>query len=267
MEKEGKEQLLIDLKIEIENLKRQIEHRKVYDLRNNIIRKILINNCRLRYLIPYIITASIIATGCKQYNGVLPFHRDMIEEYLHTKKTIDNYGNVSVEKRYGKYNNMLNIINYYTKWQVENEIYSRCVLSYSLGNLSLEQINEIIDKEMVDVEDILGFPISGSIETKDNLTKEEIDSDEYIEAIIYSVEKNDYIIVKESVKDNVTTSLLYLLTTLLASYIPYTYREKISKFSYFERVSEIEEEYKNIDIENLSKKLEIKEKNYNRLVR
>ena len=267
MKKEEKEQLLIDLRKDIEKLKKQIKYRKAYDLKNSIIRKTLINNCRLRYMVPYILTASVVAGGFKFLGFGYPFYKDTNEEYLCTKKEIDNFGNVRYDEQYGEFDNMTNIINYYTKWQEDNGIYSRTVLSYNLGKLSLEQINEIIDKEMIGVEDILGFPISGFIETKDNLTQEEIKSDEYIEAIIYNVDKNDYILVKESVDDNVSMSVLYFFVTLFSMYIPGYYREKISNFNYFDKVSDIEEEYKNIDIESLIKRLEIKEKNYNRLVR
>lgn len=132
----GKEQILFNLEKEIKTLETQIKYSKLLDIKNRIVKMGLINGCRVRYIIPYVLTASVLAGGCKFLGYGYPFYKDTVEEYLHTKREIDSLGNVKYEEQYGEYDNVtFNKINYCTKWINDNGIYARYVLTYSLGIL------------------------------------------------------------------------------------------------------------------------------------
>lgn len=86
--------------------------------------------------------------------------------------------------------------------------------------------------------------------------------------MIYSKFDDDFIIVKESSSDNIGLTLICLVVTLLALKIPYMYRiVGNSRFDYGYCVEEIKRKHPTIDVEELTKKLEIKRSNYDRLTR
>ena len=53
------------------------------------------------------------------------------------------------------------------------------------------------------LQDILGDPISKKTELKNNLTEEEINAGSFLQYVVYSKDKHNYISVQESVEDNV----------------------------------------------------------------
>ena len=133
--------------------------------------------------------------------------------------------------------------------------------------MSDEKIVSLFEKDTLTVSDIFGERVSSIKETKNNLTEEELNQEEYIEAIIYNKDENDYIMVKEEIDDNVGFSILFVFLTILAELVPAYYRYEKSSFDYGEVVYHIREKYKKVDIEKVKKLLEIKKENYNRLVK
>ena len=242
-----KKKLLLELKKEVEDLERQIKYKKLVSLKNVLIRETLINGRRLQWIAPFILTAGIM-TGCSKLLGAgFPFYRDDVKAYLHTMKEFDNAGNVRYEEQYGKFDSMTNIINHYTKWEdAGNGFYVRRVDSYQLDDMSDEKIVSLFEKDTLTVSDIFGERVSSVKETKNNLTEEELMQGEYLEAIIYNKDENDYIMVKEEIDDNVAFSLLFVVLTILAELVPAYYRYEKSSFDYDEVVYDIRTKTKEI---------------------
>ena len=263
-----KKKLLLEMKKEVEDLERKIKYNKLVNLKNALIRETLINGRRLQWLAPFILTACITAGGAKLIGAGFPFYMDDIEEFLYTKKEFDNTGNIRYEEQYGEFNSLTHQINHYTKWEdAGNGFYTRRVESYKLSDITDEKVLSLFEKDNLTIEDIFGNKVSSVKETKNNLTEEELMQGEYLEATIYNKDEDDYIIVKESIDDNIAVSVVYILITLLCEIIPLFYRLESSKFDYDDAVYKIREKYSKVDVEKVKKLLEIKRDNYNRLVK
>ena len=263
-----KKKLLLEMKKEVEDLERQIKYNKLVNLKNALIRETLINGRRFVWLAPFILTACITAGGAKLIGAGFPFYMDDIEEFLYTKKEFDNTGNIRYEEQYGEFNSLTHQINHYTKWEdAGNGFYTRSVESYKLNDITDEKVLSLFEKDNLTISDIFGNKVYSVKETKNNLTEEELMQGEYLEATIYKKDENDYIMVKESIDDNIAMSLLYFLITVFAELIPLFYRLEESKFDYDDAVYKIREKYTKVDVEKVKKLLEIKRDNYNRLVK
>ena len=263
-----KKKLLLEMKKEVEDLERQIKYTKLVNLKNALIRETLINGRRLQWLAPFILTACITAGGAKLIGAGFPFYMDDIEKFLYTKKEFDNTGNIRYEEQYGEFNSLTHQINHYTKWEdAGNGFYTRRVESYKLSDITDEKVLSLFEKDNLTISDIFGNKVSSVKETKNNLTEEELMQEEYLEATIYKKDEDDYIIVKESIDDNIGYTAIYVLVTILAEIIPLFYRLESSKFDYDDAVYKIREKYSKVDVEKVKKLLEIKRDNYNRLVK
>lgn len=178
-------------------------------------------------------------------------------------------GNIRSEQQYEYLKQTLNTISYRHEWKKQSDgMYSREVEVYSANNLDEDSIIKIINEEEASsLDEILGEPTSKRIEIKNNLTEEEIKAKAHLQAIIYSETPDDFIIVKETKSENITTSLLWLFLNITLSFLISAIREKVSSFDFKYCINKINEKYPSISTEELQKKLEIKLNNYNRLMR
>ena len=188
----------------------------------------------------------------------------------------DNVGNMREEQKYGKFkdgkgnslNSSDNVLYYYSKWEKgTGGLYSRTVKTYSVEKKSYEDIMELFKKEDLRLEDVLGEPSSNIKETKNNLTEDEIQEESIIKAVIYKEDEDDYIMRKETVGENIGLSVLYLLVTFLAEFVPLFFRSECSSFDFSGCVDEIKRKHQPLDIDTITKKLELKRDNYNRMMR
>ena len=92
----------------------------------------------------------------------------------------------------------------------------------------------------------------------------QLEPNSYFQIVLYY---NDFIIVKESTSSNISFTILFILITLLANYIFKEVKGNASLFDFECDAQKIKREYPEVDIEELTKKLEIKKSNYDRLTR
>ena len=133
---------------------------------------------------PLVVTAGITIGGFAAL-GVTPFYRDKHKQKLEMMKELDSLGNIRYEQQYEEYANSSSVISYYSKWNfVEDNLYSRDIETYALGDITEEQILKLINDDVQSLREILGEPISKKKETKNNLTEEELQSDPFLQAMI-----------------------------------------------------------------------------------
>ena len=250
-------------------MERDIKNSRLINLRIEAIKNLKISLRFIQRIAPYIITASLTAGGFKLLGAGLPFYRDNFRNYLRTKTEVDNLGNIRYEQQYNDFENDDNTLYYCSKWHDnEDGFYSRNIEMYKIKELTEEDLINILTKENLELSDILGEPISKKIETKNNILEEELEEKDYLQAVIYSKSDNDYILYKETVSINVVVTFLYLLLTFLLEGIPFSIRDAgLSKFNYKMCVEYIKDNYPSVDVQELTKKLEIKRRNYDRLIR
>lgn len=263
------QKLLHELKKEIEKLEKDIKNIRLINLKIEAIKNLKITLRFIQRIAPYIITASLTAGGFKLLGGGLPFYRDNFRNYLRTMNEFDNLGNVRYEQQYNDFENDDNTLYYCSKWQDnEDGFYSRNIEMYKIKELTEEDLINILTKENLELSDILGEPISKKIETKNNILEEELEEKDYLQAVIYSINDNDYIVYKETIVDNIVMTCLYILATALFECFPFAIRDGgLSKFNYKMCVEDIKDNYPSVDVQELTKILEIKRSNYDRLIR
>lgn len=262
-----KKKMLLEMRKEISKLENEIKHSKIGNTKVYALRglKIVLRTGQL--IAPFVVTAGITISGFAALGGT-PFYRDKHKQKLEMMKELDSLGNIRYEQQYEEYANSSSVISYYSKWNfVEDNLYSRDIETYALGDITEEQILKLINDDVQSLREILGEPISKKKETKNNLTEEELQSDPFLQAMIYSKFDDDFIMVKESSSDNIAITLLWVLVTVLAELIPIWWRADGSDFDYSYCIRQIKKKHPTIDVEELAKKLEIKRSNYDRLTR
>ena len=257
-----KQKLLLQLEKDIQNLQNDIHNCFTKNKKINKLKRIKYILLFIRFILPYVIAASI-SFEILNFFKINPFILDERKIYLEIMKEIDSFGNIRYEEQYDSFDSV-GKISYFGKWhQEENNFYSREIKTYVPKNIEEDKLNKIINnKDITSLEEILGKP-EVKKETKNNLTEEEINSEPFLQAVIYGTVDDDYIIVKETSVDNTPEIILYFLVVLLCIACITTLR----KFNYKDRLEDIKEKYPLIDLDELKKKLEIRYANYDRLVR
>ncbi len=258
--------LLQQMKKEIEILEFERKHLKVINLKAKTIRKLKISTRILKLGTPFLVTAGIVTGGFAYFNQ-LPFYSDEKKEYSNVMVEYDNLGNVRTEQQY---NNELpkDVIQlrHYTKWELVGNEYVRTITSYKMEKIGFEEIVSLLENKDVKIEDILGKPISTISEVKNNITEEEVQRGAFIQCVIYSQVKDDYILVKQSTGENILFTFIYVVLIMcIEDFIAGLSANNLSEFS--EYVHNIENKYPLLDADTIMKKLELKKDNYNRIMR
>lgn len=260
--------LLLQLEKEISKLEYEINHSKISNLKIHMLRALKKSLCTGRLIAPYVLTAYISFQAFSTL-GITPFVEDEVTKRLEVKKEIDNLGNISYEEQYGKFDNPIGTISYVGKWNKKVDgFYEREVKTYATGNIEEIIVTKLInDEDITSLDEILGDAISSKKQTRNNLTKEEIEKEPYLQAVIYSEIDDDYIVVKETIEQNMGWTILWFLLTTLIEFFPVYLQQEIVSFDYGQSIQNINKKYPLIEKETLMKKLEIKRDNYNRLTR
>lgn len=267
------ERKLIQLIKEIKTLEYNIKHINSVNARNNAIKNLKLGVRTLKKMLPYIVTAGIVSGGCTAA-GITPFYRDEYKSYSNVMMEFDNSGNFDSKQQYGSFKSEDGTVlsksdsrlYYYSKWsKTEDELYSRTVQTYSIKTKTYEEIMSLLEKEDLNLEDILGKPISSTTETKNNLTDSEFEEKPYIDAIIYNEDKNNYTVYRESASENILYTAFCILLTLIFEIVPLEICS-VYAFDYDECAEKIKDKYRVLDPEELEKKLELKRNDYNIMI-
>ena len=208
----AKKQLLLQMEKDIKSLEYNINHYNISNLRVTIMRNLKLNYLALRLITPYAITAGLM-TGIFTSFGHTPFYNgDKRYHYLHRMTEFDNLGNVRYEMQYNEFDNNYNRLYYCTNWESEDDgFYSRDVLTFLIRDYIYEDVLDLFEKnrEDISIKEILGEPISSVKELKNNLTKEELEEKKYIKEVVYNEDKNEFIVCKETVEENILSTIIW----------------------------------------------------------
>jgi len=262
-----KKKILVQITDEIQKLQYEIAHVKAKNTKIYLLRNLNISLRFMQMIAPYVLTASI-TFGIFAALGDIPFYRNDIKKKLETKKELDSLGSIHYYRQYNYFDNANATLTYTSKWYKGNDgLYARTIKTYSLDDISEETITKILsDMDNASLEDIFGSPIDVMQESKNNLTKEELNENDYLQAVMYDEDANDYIYVKQSTDNNILFTVLWIFLTAFAELVPAGIRQS-SSFDFDTCVAKIKEKYPVVDVKMLKKKLEIKQDNYDRLTR
>lgn len=137
---------------DIDRLQNKIEHRKLYNIRNFVVKVLLKSGIAIDYALPFIFAAIIIANS-QASKGNAPFRIDEIIEKAGIE-TIDTSNGIHIEHISYDYNYDDELIEHSTGWIInEKGLYERTVTSYRLNDeFDLEDTQKIMSmtKEGVD---------------------------------------------------------------------------------------------------------------------
>ena len=133
-------ELMKKLTKDANRLQNKIEHRKLYNIRNAVVRSLIKSGIAVDYALPFIIVAMIIANA-QTSKGNAPFRVDEIVEKAGIE-TIDTSSGIHLEHLSYDFDYDDELIEYSTGWIVnEQGLYERTVTSYRLNDdIDLEKI-------------------------------------------------------------------------------------------------------------------------------
>ena len=266
-------QMLLKMKKEIETMENEINDYKFEYIKKSTIKNLKITARAFQLVAPYILTAGIVA---EIFNilGNKPFSSNNERVYLNTMTEFYSMGNINIKKQYGDFKDSIeNILDnrdkcivFYSKWEKDsNNSYYRIIEIYSIKNKTYEDVKKILSQD--DLEKYLDDSNYYETEIKNDLNFQELNSKNFIKAIVYGKDKNDYIEYKKNIFKNISCSIIYIFFASFCEFIPFYLRSNYSKFDFMKSVNKINEKYKTKDIDVLIKKLEIKKNNYDRMMR
>ena len=260
------QRVLLQINNDIKLIEEQIANFKSINLKNKVIRNLKISVRFFQRVAPYVLVAGLSFYGFKVLGCGFPFLNSDINQYLRTKKIIDNKGNIIIEGKYRNFLNDSNLMYYYNQWEkIDDEFYKRNILVYELKEIKEDDILALIEKENISLGDVLGEPVFNYIEKRNNISKEELNTLGYLQAIIYDIDRNNYIVTTRTINETIAISLAYVAATILLEFIPFLLRT-FSNFDYNYYISEIEKKYPVVDISVLKERIRVKRETYNRLV-
>lgn len=211
----SRDKLVNKLCIDVKKLENKIEHRKLYNIRNVVLKSFLKSGIALDYAFPFIIASIVIALSY-QSKDKSPFRIDEITQKA-SVETIDTSSGIHLENiSYDfDYNNKL--IEYSTGWIINDKgLYERTVTSYRLSDkLDLSKTDEILSMSKEEIEKILVVTNVQKI-CKNILTLEdEIYNSNALIIVNHKKSDNEIIIRKETSEENLLQGVLYIIESLI----------------------------------------------------
>lgn len=256
------------LKKDIKKLEEDIKNAKTKNQKVKALRGLKYSLRFLQLIAPYAVAAGI-GLGAFHALGITPFIRDEHKKYLKSENQFDSLGNVRYEEQYESYKNPVATIAYYGEWKKDDDgLYKREIKKYAAKKIDEETIKEIVtNKEIASLEEILGNPIAIKEEKKNNLTEDELNEKAFLQATTYSEDKDDFILVKESVSDNIKLSIVSIALLVLIELVISVCRRDHSSFNFGDSISDIKARYRLIDTDELYGQLEDKKSEIEKLAR
>lgn len=262
----GNNELIEKLTNDINKLQNKIEHRKIYNVRNFVIKSLIKSGVAFDYALPFIVSAMILANSPLE-KGNAPFQIDEVVQKAEIE-TIDTSSGRHLE--YISYDASFDdkLIEYSTGWIINDYgLYERTVTSYRL-RVNLEETEKILSMTKAELEGILTVTNVRTIQKNSLDPEDNIYEDDAIIVVDY-IESNDKTLTRlETDRENVSHSFLCVLLTLILGWcivcgkkvIFKTYiRDQLRGYeSYFRQINEEE-------LEKMKKILELEQKNLSML--
>ncbi len=249
----------------IKELEDKLAHANSINKKNKIRLELKKKLLYAKMIIPFALITGISLSGFSLFISV-PFYRDSKRKDLWYKKEFDSLGNKVIEEQYEEYNNV-GEVSFVSKWEkYDDTYYSRTITTYPVKSLTEEELERFIMSEEVSLAKVLGNPIATKTEKKNNITEEEINKGAFLRATVYNRSDEDYILIKETKQENITTTVSFIISTFLADLICGIMLSggKIAD-NRKKKIAALEDEYEEIDIDSLERKLQIRKDTYDRL--
>ena len=256
--------VLSQLETEIKELEQERNNAIKVNKRLKFYRSLGYTWCVSKRVAPFALTAGIMV-GIFTFGDSTPFYRNNVKHYLYTRSEIDSLNNKKYEEQYDSFDNSNETISLVEKWKkTYGDMYTRKITTYSIDKVDADTVTKIVEgKEINSLEEVFGSPIGIKTETQNGLKEDELSTPDYLQAVIYKKDEEEYIVVKESISDVFGDSIAWLIATLFVEMIPAVIVDRKPPLSI--EFCDIREKYGVRDVELLDRKLEIRRENYSRV--
>lgn len=207
-------ELMKKLTKDANRLQNKIEHRKLYNIRNTVVRSLIKSGIAVDYALPFIIVAMIIANA-QTSKGNAPFRVDEIVEKAGIE-TIDTSSGIHLEHLSYDFDYDDELIEYSTGWIVnEQGLYERTVTSYRLNDdIELENKEKILEMTKDDIDNALVITDIKTVKKNTLNPEDEIYNSDAIIVIDHSESEEETITRLETKSENFWHSLWYIVLVL-----------------------------------------------------
>lgn len=207
-------ELMKKLTKDANRLQNKIEHRKLYNIRNAVVRSLIKSGIAVDYALPFIIVAMIIANA-QTSKGNTPFRVDEIVEKAGIE-TIDTSSGIHLEHLSYDFDYDDELIEYSTGWIVnEQGLYERTVTSYRLNDdIDLENKEKILEMTKDDIDNALVITDIKTVKKNALNPEDQIYNSDAIIVIDHSESEEETITRLETKSENFWHSLWYIVLVL-----------------------------------------------------
>ena len=207
-------ELMKKLTKDANRLQNKIEHRKLYNIRNAVVRSLIKSGIAVDYALPFIIVAMIIANA-QTSKGNAPFRVDEIVEKAGIE-TIDTSNGIHLEHLSYDFDYDDELIEYSTGWIVnEQGLYERTVTSYRLNDdIDLENKEKILEMTKDDIDNALVITDIKTVKKNALNPEDQIYNSDAIIVIDHSESEEETITRLETKSENFWHSLWYIVLVL-----------------------------------------------------
>lgn len=258
----NRNELVNKLSKDVKKLENEIEHMKIYNIRNFVVKLLLKSGIAIDYALPFIL-ASIVIAHSYSAKGDAPFHIDEVTEKANIE-TIDTSSGIHLEHVSYDFSYDDELIEYSTGWITNDKgLYERTVTSYRISDeIDPFETDKILSMSKEEIENKL---VVTNIQTirKNTLTSEDkiYDSDALV-VVNHSESEDETITRQETSSENVWHSILFIIKALFWGNNTRMIEKLLVKTYIRDRLREYEPLFKQINKEETMKKiLEVKKQN------
>lgn len=260
----NRNELVNKLSKDVKKLENKIEHRKIYNIRNFVVKSLLKSGIAIDYALPFIL-ASIVIAHSYSAKGNAPFHIDEITEKA-SIETIDTSSGIHLENLSYDFSYDDELIEYSTGWVTNDKgLYERTVTSYRISDeINLSETDKILSMSKEEIENML---VVTNVQTicKNTLTPEDkiYDADALI-VINHSESENETITRQETSSENIWNSIWFIIMALCWGNNVRNIEKLFVKTYIRDRLREYEPLFRQInkeELETMKRILEVKKQN------
>ncbi len=262
------DKLMKKLTKDANRLQNKIKYRKLYNIRNAVVRPLIKSGIAVDYALPFIIVAIIVANAHSS-EGNVPFRADEIVKKA-SIETIDTSSGIHLEHLSFDFDYDDELIEYSTGWIInEQGLYERTVTSYRLDDkIDLENKEKILEMTKDDIDNALVITNIKTVKKSTLDPEDEIYNSDAIIVIDHSDSEEETITRLETKSENFWYSLYYIVLVLCCGnsvrciekvFVKTYIRDKLRKYEpFFRKINKKE-------LEQMKKILKMKQENLSML--
>ena len=259
-----KEEIYNYLNSEEKELNEKISNLKMYNLKNYFKRRGIDTAFFLHRAAPFALATVIASSTFPMMSAKKPFYRDTIIEKA-SIRSIDTSTGYHYQSRSFDYEYNTNKLEYSTGWTLDNNLYTRNIISYEIDNsIDLEDLESLLTKTDQELRESLHI-INIETISKIELSPEDELFNEPAIIVTRSFQSDDLSYErKETFSEDLWTSVVYIAYIAMVGFGLASIRNIIFKRKVEDNLKKLKNKYRKIDakeIEELKKLLLIKQEN------